>query len=149
MPYYIYECQDCGLNTEVRHGMFDSPQLTCDRCKSHNLIKSITPCSIITKRSSSVVDMRQDLKENYGVHDMKISQNPGEKGFEKVYNDIKESGSFVKERMIQKREENQKKTKEKQRQWMKGALARTPKKAKNMKEKKAKENAKKRAIKLS
>jgi len=149
MPYYIYECKDCGLKVEISHGMFESPRLICENCESSNLVKAITSFGIITKHNNSIVDMRQDLKENYGVHDMKISQNPGDNSFQRVYNDIKESGSFVKEKMIQKREENQKKTRERQKEWMKGAITRTPKKAKKIKERKAKEQASKRAIKLT
>jgi hypothetical protein len=90
--------------------------------------------------------MKEDLRENYGVHGMKLSENPGQKGAEKVYNDIKSMGSFVKEKMQETRETNQKKTREKQKTWMKQALKRTPKRAREIKKKRAKEAAQKRAI---
>jgi hypothetical protein len=93
--------------------------------------------------------MRQDLRENYGVHDMKLPKNSGQKGFANVYNEIKSMGSFIPEKMKKQREENQKKTKEKQKEWMKGAMKRTPKRAKEIKKRRAKEKAAKRAISLS
>jgi putative FmdB family regulatory protein len=42
MPTYDYECQSCGNVIEVFHSMSESPEVSCDKCKSTDVVRKIT-----------------------------------------------------------------------------------------------------------
>ena len=42
MPIYDYECEDCGHVHEEIHGMNESPEIKCERCRCTNTHKVIT-----------------------------------------------------------------------------------------------------------
>lgn len=154
MPNYDYSCPSCELRFEVVHGMNDKPRISCPKCLSP-AIKEISLVGFVihsNKARSRVLDhvkrtseQRQDLTENFGVQNV---APVGRESFDQVYNDIKGRGSFVREQMHQKREENENARKKKSREWKQAALRRVPERSKVWKEKQAKENAAKQAIRL-
>lgn len=34
MPLYTYKCVSCDVKQTVDHGMYDSPEVLCEKCKS-------------------------------------------------------------------------------------------------------------------
>ena len=66
-----------------------------------------------------------------------------------MYNDIKGRGTFVRDEMQKKREVNERKSRAKRREWAKAANKRTPERIRTKREKKAQEEQKKRAVRLS
>lgn len=153
MPLYEYECSNCGNVITDLHGINDVPELKCDYCSCEKFTRLMSTCNFKMgrteaqrrwlKKAKVQKDMKADLKENYGVEKIKPIAN---KSFEQIYDNVKQAGSSVKESMQQSREENQRRTKAKQKEWMKGALKRTPKRAKIMQQKRAEENYNKRKI---
>lgn len=155
MPFYEYGCDQCGCVIEVSHGMSEKPTVKCEGCGAK--MKKLISAPFIISRQTQVmrrrhdeakrrVDMRQDLAENYGVTKVQPLPNSEGKGEAEIYQDIKQAGAFVKDRMQQQREQNLAKTEAKQREWRKAAVKRTEKRAKVRKEMKAKEEADKRRI---
>lgn len=148
MPTYDYECSSCGLTFEVFHGSAEKPKVKCCSCKQ-------AACKIpsgfylggkassVQPDSSHQRDIQADLRENYGVEQVRPFQG---KSVSEVYKEIKQMGSSVKEQMAAKREANQKATKAKQTEWKKGALKRTPARRIEMAKRKAAERAAKRRI---
>jgi putative FmdB family regulatory protein len=146
VPIYEYEC-GCGEAFEElsRVGEASKP---CPRC-GKAAAKVPSRCSFkhgATAGQRAARDtglrhgeMREDLKERYGVHGIQALPNSEGRGFEQVYKDIKETGSKVKDDMQATRACNQSATRAKQRRWMEGALKRTPKKRQQMIEKRAQE----------
>jgi len=151
MPIYEYECQECEHITEVIHSFSESPSVVCEECGSEETQRIISTCSIKTSHGvhSQVIDqqkrreeMQVDLRENYGVHDMK----PMGKNFEGTYQDIKESGSLVKDQMQAQREANQKKQAQKDKERREKSKQTRAERVKAIKERRAKEDFKKRSL---
>jgi hypothetical protein len=91
-------------------------------------------------------DIRKDLSVNYGVE--KVVPIAMRGGIDGVYRDIKASGSQVKESMQREKEVGEKKKKAKQKDWMKGAMKRSPVRTREMLDRKAEKAAKDRSISL-
>ena len=134
--------------------MIERPKVFCPDCQSPAK-KLISAPGIVVHNTGAMrafVDKaktegaaRLDLRENYGVEKI----NPlGGNSFGDVYRDVKATGSKVRDDMQQTREENEKKTQKKQREWAIKANKRAPGRDKFVKDKRAKEAAKKRAIRL-
>lgn len=154
MPNYDYCCTACDHEFEVSHGMNDAPRTMCPECGSPAK-KLISACGLIVKntgairaaqeRHKSEREMREDLRQNYGVE--KISPIGGNTVTD-VYRDVKQQGTFVRDKMQLKREQNAAQTKAKQREWARKANRRVAKKTIMAQEKRAEEAAAKRAIRL-
>ena len=154
MPNYDYGCTKCNHEFEVSHGMTEKPRIKCPECGS-SAKKLITGCGFIIhntgamnaarERAKSEAAMRADLRDNYGVEQI---SPVGGNSIADVHKDVRQQGSLVRDQMQQKREENERKTKAKQRDWAVKARKRAPMKAKIRDEKKAEEAAAKRAIRL-
>ena len=86
------------------------------------------------------------MREEYGVEGFEpiTAQSTQD-----VYNDVKASGSFVKERMQAQAEETAAKKKVKSREWMKKAMKRAPQRSQEKIERKKAQEFKDRAIKTS
>ena len=81
-------------------------------------------------------EMRQDLRENHMVEEV----SPIGGSFRQVYKDIKESGSMVRDRMIEQKQKNEEKTAKKIKEWQIGANKRVERRtieARKMREKEA------------
>lgn len=151
---YDYSCKDCGLEFEVSHGMNEKPQISCEECGSKNTTRLFSAPGIISKNSGQIYaakergiresDMMSDIRQNYGVENV----TPLKKGgLTRVYNEIKESGSFTKDQMQEKAEREEKKRVEKNKEWMKKARKRANEKGRIAKREKAKEAYNKRKVK--
>jgi hypothetical protein len=90
-------------------------------------------------------DMKQDMKENHGIESF---QPIAAQSVAEVYNDVKASGSYVKERMAAETEKSEVAQKKKATEWKRKALKRAPRRQKERAERKAAEAAKKRTIRL-
>lgn len=158
-PNYEYGCEDCGVVQEINHAIKKKPRvIKCASCGSSNVIRKFSAPSIITHGSSrppkkrktrliksraQLEDMQNELKEDYNVHTVTPT---GKNSFADVYTDIKEQGDAVKEQMTKKREGEQSRVVKKHKDWMKGAIRRTPERTEQKKKEKKKEAYKKRSL---
>lgn len=151
MPNFDYKCVECEHVFEVSYRLECQPDVViCPSCSSRDTKKLFNSCSFSVKGSDfssgslkRESEMMNELKEDYGVHSLNSKHS-----LDKVYADVKASGSMVKEKMQAERERNKKKTEEKQKKWMEGALKRTPERAKVRREMKMKDNSKKSKVKI-
>lgn len=154
MPAYDYKCPECDMVGEFFHGMNESPEYVCPDCdvelkRLYNSFgmthgKRIVQGKIEDKLKAET-DMKQEMKEEYGVESFKPV---GATSMKDVYNDVKSSGSFVKERMKAETERTQAARAKKAREWKKGAMKRAPQRSREMAEKRAKQASADRAIKV-
>ena len=153
MPTYEYVCQSCNVDFEALRPIASRDRASCPECGSPKTKRQVTACHFVMRESGTVrklsdrikfeSDAKADLSENYGV--AKI--NPlGGSSISTIYQDVKQQGSFVKDKMQQSTAENTKKTKDKQREWAREALKRTPERSKILKDVRAKEAMAKRKI---
>ncbi|MHA7833233.1 MAG: FmdB family zinc ribbon protein [Algiphilus sp.] len=42
MPFYEYQCPECGVEKEILHGINDKPEILCEQCKGANLQRLIS-----------------------------------------------------------------------------------------------------------
>ncbi|MBY8966143.1 FmdB family zinc ribbon protein [Algiphilus sp.] len=42
MPFYEYQCPECGVEKEILHGINDKPEIPCEQCKGANLQRLIS-----------------------------------------------------------------------------------------------------------
>lgn len=153
MPYYDYRCIDCGSITEVKRSIHQREQsVSCGTCGSTNVKRlfSVPNIQIHGKNKTSdskqqEEEMKSELRDEYGVHSV-IPCNRYGKKFEETYRDIKDRGCMVKEMMKAREEKMERKQRQKNRDWMKDALARTTKRGREKKERRAREEAEKRRI---
>ena len=152
MPAYDYKCPECESVGEVFHGMNESPTYLCPQCEVEmkrvfNTFHMGHGKREVQRRIEDKLkaesDMKQDLSENYGVESF---QPIAAQSMQEVYDDVKASGSFVKDRMQAETEKSQAKRKKKSREWMSGAMKRAPQRSREKVERKKAEAAKKRAI---
>jgi hypothetical protein len=101
--------------------------------------------NVIQDNVSREADMRQELKEDYGVH--KISPLRGA-SINDVYRDVKGSGGYVQDQMARRKAQQDAKRLEKQRNWRVGAEKRADKRGREAVERRQKEAAEKRAIRI-
>ena len=156
MPFYDYGCRECGTEFETFHAIAESPVVPCPECLSENTRKLVSACGIIvhsTGAKSRVLDhvkreqeARTDLRENYGVENVHPMQGSS---FASVYNDIKNRGSFVRDRMQCEAEQSEQKRAAKRKEWVKAANRRVPERLRVRKDKKAQQDAASRAIRLA
>ena len=156
MPFYDYGCEECGSEFETSHSIHEKPKVQCPKCSSTKTRKLVSACGIVVHSTgakrrvldhlSRESDAKQDLLENYGVENVRPT---GGASFDSVYNDIKGRGTFVRDEMQKKREVNERKSRAKRREWAKAANKRTPERIRTKREKKAQEEQKKRAVRLS
>lgn len=142
------------MTGEFLHGMGESPEYVCPDCEvplkrvynsfgmSHG--KRLVQARIDDKLKAES-DMKQEMKEDYGVESFKPVRAASMRD---VYNDVKSSGSFVKERMVAEAERNQAARDRKAREWKKGAMKRAPQRSREMVERKAKKAAADRAVRI-
>ena len=153
MAFYDYRCDKCDGVFEVSHGMTETPDIKCPKCGT-KASKMPSVCGIVVRGGASNMrdsivkqgDARQDLLENYGVEN--VTPLAGQ-NFDSVYKDIKSQGSMVKDQMQEKVATNEAKKRIERREWVKKANKRVGERTRKAQEKKKKEEAKKRAIKVS
>jgi len=156
MPIYEYKCNECEAVTEVRHAIAETPQVECAGCGSVDTRKIISPCTFTVhatgrrqqhwdnaKRES---DMRQELREDYNVHNAIPIGAPG--GLAEVHREVKANGEQVRERMSAKREQSASEAAAKHKEFKRTTGVRSKKKVPLIKERRAKEAAAKRRITL-
>jgi predicted nucleic acid-binding Zn ribbon protein len=142
---------------EVRHSMNESPTVACPHCNSRKTSK-VPPLVGISVRSGRTLTenraldqvrrnaaMQAELQHDFGIEKIKPLRKST---MADVYHDVKSQASVVRESMAASAEQRASETKKKQREWMKGALQRTPGRAKEIKARKAADAAKKRSIRL-
>jgi putative FmdB family regulatory protein len=157
MPNYDYNCNGCKLTFEIRHSMTETPTVICPKCQSRSTSKIPSLVGIVSRSGRSVamdrahdqvkrnIEMKEDMRRNMGIEQIHPLRNSTMK---QVYDDAKAQKSEIKESMAAQAESRAKERTVKQREWTKAALLRTPQRRKDMAERKAKEAAVKRAIKL-
>ena len=154
MPAYDYRCPECEMVGEFVHAMAEEPAYECPDCgvplrrvynsfgMSHG--RRLVQAKIEDKLKAES-DMKQEMKEDYGVESFKPV---GATSMKDVYNDVKSSGSFVKERMRAEAERIEAARDKKAREWKKGAMKRAPQRSRELAERKAKKAAADRAVKI-
>lgn len=155
MPLREYRCRECGAVWEFLQRKNEKPKVCsiCGKGKPEQLV-SLCAFAVRNNRVASRFrdemakgeEIRQELREEHGVEQVTPM---GRNTLRDVMNDVKQQGSFVRDRMQETQEKNGKKRKEKQRDWMKKALKRTPKRKAERDEMMAKEAAEKRRITVS
>ena len=156
MPIREFECGNCEYSFEFFQRTNENPKI-CPACEeSGHLRKMVSACAFKSRDNrgesrardevTKGVEQRQDLKENHGIEGF---SPVGKSSVQDVYDDVKSQGSFVKDKMQETQENNQKANKKKRRKWMEGALKRSPKRRVEMGEKRAAEAAAKRKITLT
>ena len=157
MPCYDYNCKKCKLEFEIQHSMMEKPIVICPRCKSRETHKIPSLAGIVTRSSRNVamdravdqvkrnVDMKETMRTELGIEKI----NPlGGSSMRQVYQDAMAQKSQIKEQMSAQAEARKVESDKKRREWTKAALKRTPRRAKERDEHKAREAAAKRAIRL-
>lgn len=154
MPIYEYKCNECEAITEVRHAIAETPEVECVSCGSADTRKIISVCTFsvhATARrqfhwdtAARESDMRQELREDYDVHNAIPIGAPG--GLAEVHREVKANGEQVRERMSAKREESANTAAAKHKEFKRTTGARSKKKVEAIKERRAKEAAAKRRI---
>lgn len=157
MPCYDYNCKDCDLTFEVRHSMKETPIVICPRCQSRSTRKVPPLVGMVVRSGRSVamdratdqvkrnVEMKEELRRDMGIeqiHPLRPST------MRDIYVDAKAQATQIKESMAAQAEKRRKETEAKQREWTRKALLRTPQRAKERQQRKAAEDAAKRAIRL-
>jgi len=152
MPLYEYRCDDCGNVTEKLHAYNKKPEVICEYCKSSNTRRILSVCAFregptnsfrrAHDRAKVELDMRRDLKENHGIEGIRMVTNSAQKTFADTYRDIKKSGGSIREAMSAQREENQARTRKKQKEWMRKALPRCRERREARRQKQQKEAVK-------
>jgi putative FmdB family regulatory protein len=156
MPTYEYKCPDCEDIIEVNHSMNEKKDIDCKQCNTRTT-KIISRCSFAIKHTfakrqmhddiKSEDDAREDLKQNYGVEKVNITDKNN--SFQEVYGSIKGAGSYVRDKMQQETEVNKKKTADKKKNWQAQITRkRIDEKTERLKEETNKKEAKKRAIRI-
>jgi len=154
MPAYDYRCRGCGDVVEVVHGMTESPAVGC-ACGA--LMARMPSCPNIgrgrtllggrLKDRGTVRDhMREVLREDHGVHNVHAS--PG-RTLDEVYNDVRDAGSFVKERMAQESERNAAKLAARRKERHRTAPQRIPGRVREVAERARRKKAEGRAVRVS
>lgn len=153
MPTYEYRCAECGIVSEFRHPISGpSTPLSCPSCGEDGMRRIVSACGFSVRDSGAArrrrdrgrerADMRQDLRENYQVTDVR----PLAGSLESVYSEVKSQGSAVKEQMAQRIEASKKEKAEKERRRAEGRPQRIKKRVAVLKEKHARKQAEDRRI---
>ena len=157
MPNYNYRCRDCEETFEISHSFKETPTIMCPECKSRNTGKmpSLAGLIVHTGRSNRMdlahdqvkrnLDMKEEMRRDMGIE--KIAPLRGS-SMKQIYDDAKAQSSYIKESMAAQAEKRAAEKVIKSKEWTRKALLRTPDRAKIKAELKAKEQAKKRAIRL-
>ena len=154
MPNYDFLCEKCGAEFELFRHINDAGEVACPKCGGNaKKIPSLVGFAIHnTLQNQKRVDgnARDDELER------KLKQRFNLRGIDRLhgtmqdtYNDAMAQEGLIKDQMAAQQEAQAKQTEAKTREWKKGALKRTPQRAKEMKERKAKEAFEKRKIRLS
>jgi len=152
MPAYDYRCPECGSVGEVFHGMGESPIYPCPQCgvvmrRVYGTFHMGHGKRAVQRRIEDKLraesDMKQEMREDYGVEQF---QPIAAQSVAEVYNDVKASGSFVKDRMQAETERAQAKRRKKSREWMSKAMRRAPQRSREKVERRAADAAKGRAV---
>lgn len=152
MPAYDYRCPECESVGEVRHAMGESPTYLCPQCdvpmrrvfNTFNLGHGKRAIQRkVEDKLKAESDMKQEMLEDHGVESF---QPIAAQSMREVYDDVKASGSFVKERMQAEKEKAEAKRRKKSREWMSKAMKRAPERSRQKVERKKAEAAKSRAV---
>ena len=156
MPFYNYECNNCFNMMEIQHGMKETPVIECSKCGSKTVEKVISlpylnthsgktlQASQMTDRLKQRSDMRTDLRESCGIHEMTPTM-PGVT-FEHLYKEIKGNGKEVKATMDENRKRQNEQAKKRHAAKMQANAPFREQRIKAAKEEIAKRNYEKRAI---
>lgn len=132
MPLYEYACSDCGNIEEHLHGRDEEKKIICECGSSMERLFSTfaisngicTEQKEVMEKTKRRKDMKVDLRDNHGIEQMSLQG----KTLEETYKDVKTNRSAIAEQFAKNSEQNQAKQRKKQKEWMRGALARTEKK---------------------
>lgn len=115
MPTYEYCCNHCENVFDVFHSYKETPEIKCPLCSSPSK-KQVSGFYLSSPKTSvPVKDMKQDLKDNYGIHQLEMQSGT----FNNFYHGVKKDGDRVREQMKRTVEENEKKQEAKNREFMK------------------------------
>jgi putative FmdB family regulatory protein len=152
LPNYEYRCPQCESIGEVFHSMNESPSYLCPQCEVE-MKKVFTAFNIgqgkrlvqqkIADKLKHEQEMKQEMKEEYGVESF---QPIAAQSMKEVYDDVKASGSFVRERMQAETERTESKRKVKSKDWMSKAMRRAPERSREKVERKKADAFNKRTI---
>jgi len=155
MPIREYACENSHVFDFLERKKSDKPK-RCPECGSGNLTKLFSTFGFSVRSSGQMrriadhfnkeSEMKQDLKENYGVENVSPI---GARNLSEVHAEVKSTGSYVKDKMQENSEKQATARREKKKEWARGAMQRAPKRRLEMKERRAAEAAEKRKIRLS
>ena len=154
MPNYDYICPKCGNEFEDFKPISKSEHSVCPKCGAKaNKTVSLVGFSIhdtlsARKRSDNAArdaDLERDMKDKLGIVGI---QKLNSTSMQDIHHDAMIQKDMIREQMAFQQEDKAKKTDAKLREWKREALKRTPQRAKEMKERKAKEAYDKRKISL-
>lgn len=156
MPRYDYKCKQCGHEVEKAHSFKVTPEFLCPECEGSVMVKIFKTLNFRVKNTLLVQrlkeqhkkeqHMKQELRENHLLENV----TPVASGtVEQVYKEVKSSGGAVRETMQRTIEENEAKTRKKQKNWQIGANKRVKERTLEKRERDAAEAAKKRSITVS
>lgn len=137
MPTFEYECE-CGNLFEVFILPDEKYEPQCPECLSKNVNKQISAChfgfgqtrahSKMDERIKHQKDIKQDLLTNYGITNISPikgvpNRDPKAATVEGVYKEIKQMGSYAKEKMQERYQITDQEQKEKGKKWRQERLA--------------------------
>ena len=144
MPTYDYCCTVCDYVFEASHSYKEKPVIKCPRCQGL-CEKQVSACYFSIQGGTSALhspDMRQDLRENYGIEQVNLQSGT----FHDFYQGVKRDGARVKEQMKAGEEASKKKMEAKTREFMQKKS--NPSAVAKITEAKTKKQFEKRAIRL-
>ncbi len=154
MPRYDFRCAKCGTVSEVNRPMCDCSAVACRKCGAPMRRVYSVPnfthgntlvANTIGDRMQRDADITADLRVNHGIE--KIVPVAAQ-SMDDVYRDVKASGGYVKERMAAEKEIADRKRRLKQREWMKKAMKRAPRRTQDMLNRKKAEASRDRAVRV-
>lgn len=155
MPTYDYRCSDCDAFFEASHSMSERPEVECPECDGVDTRKQMSAPFIAsheTLASQHFANKRKerdeqtaDLRENYGVHDVKPLQG---QGYGNVYEQVKRQGGLVKEKMARRMEESERRRVERVKEFRENTAKVAPERTRKLIERRERKAAEDRAINL-
>jgi len=152
MPIYEYRCHSCDQIFEKIHSYNNPPEIIC-ACGSKDVEKLISLVNVNTKTGRTLiqgkaesnhklqVEKRAELQQDFGVHEVRPLAHPDGTGnnFDKVYDEIKKQGTFVKDKMQYGKYENELKRRKKNKEFHENAMKNQKQRLKEIKEHRAQE----------
>ena len=154
MPNYDYICQKCGNEFEDFKPIAESAHTKCPKCggnanKTVSLVGFAIHDTMRNRRTADNAardaDLERDMKDRLGIAGIQKLKSTS---MQDIHHDAMIQKDMIREQMAFQQEDKERKNAAKMREWKREALKRTPQRAKELKERKAREAFEKRKISL-